>query len=161
MHQQRVQNPKLKPLIGFLVVVGIVAAVLLDSFLAQLLTALVSEKVAAIVFWALGLCIAMFVLRRFVLSYSYLLSGSVLRISHAYGRYERLIDDVYLNTLAAFGTPDELKRRYPDARVQRAVLKRCPLETRAVVYRNDQKLSMILFQPDETICKTLEEKLAR
>ena len=41
MHQQRVQNPKLKPLIGFLVIVGIVAAVLLDSFLAQLLTALV------------------------------------------------------------------------------------------------------------------------
>lgn len=161
MHQQRVQNPKLKPLIGFLVIVGIVAAVLLDSFLAQLLTALVSEKVAAIVFWVLGLCIAMFVLRRFVLSYSYLLSGSVLRVCHAYGRYERLIDDVYLNTLAAFGTPDELKRRYPDARVQRAVLKRCPLETRAVVYRNDQKLSMILFQPDETICKTLEEKLAR
>ena len=104
MHQQRVQNPKLKPLIGFLVIVGIVAAVLLDSFLAQLLTALVSEKVAAIVFWALGLCIAMFVLRRFVLSYSYLLSGSVLRVSHAYGRYERLIDDVYLNTLVAFGT---------------------------------------------------------
>ena len=157
MHQQRVQNPKLKPLIGFLVIVGIVAAVLLDSFLAQLLTALVSEKVAAIVFWALGLCIAMFVLRRFVLSYSYLLSGSVLRVSHAYGRYERLIDDVYLNTLVAFGSPEELKRRYPDARVQRAVL----LETRAVVYRNDQKLSMILFQPDETICKTLEEKLAR
>ena len=31
MHQQRVQNPKLKPLIGFLVIVGIVAVSIIPT----------------------------------------------------------------------------------------------------------------------------------
>lgn len=155
MHQHRVQNPKLNPVKGLLVVIGLVAAVMLDSYLAQLLTAFVSELVAAVAFWGVGVLIALYALRRFVLAYSYQLSASLLRVSHAYGRYERLIEDVYLNTVVAAGSPEELTRRYSDARVHRAVMKGCGLETFAIAYRSDGRTQLFVLQPDEKIREAL------
>lgn len=156
MYRQLNQNPPIKGMRGLLIVVGIVAAVWLDSLLAQLLTAVVSELVASVFFWGLGVLIALFILRRYVMGYSYSLSSSLLRISHAYGRHERLIEDVYLNAIVSSGSPEAVAKRYPDARVRRAVLPGNPAAPFAVAYRDDGRIVIFHLQPDERIREALE-----
>lgn len=156
MYRQLNQNPPIKGVRGLLIVIGIVAAVWLDSLLAQLLTALVSELVASIFFWGIGVLIALFALRRYVMGYSYSLSSSLLRISHAYGRHERLIEDIYLSGVVLSGSPEVVAKRYPDARVRRAVLPRNPAPPFAIAYRDDGRIAVFHLQPDARIREALE-----
>ena len=156
MHRQQLLNPPLKALKGLLVVGALAATVLLDSLLAQLLTAIVTELVAAVFFWCVGILIALWTLRRYVMGYSYALTSSLLIIAHLYGRYERRMEEIYLNNIVFAGTPEAVRKRYPDARVHRAVLTRNPTEVFAIAYRDDGKTAILLFQPDPQIRATLE-----
>lgn len=156
MHRQQLLNPPLKALKGLLVVVALVAAVLLDSLLAQLLTAVTSELVASIFFWCAGVAIALWTLHRYVMGYSYVLSSSLLSVAHLYGRYERRMEDIYLNNIVFAGAPEAVRKRYPDARVHRAVLPRNPAEVLAIAYRDDGKTAILLLQPDPQIRAALE-----
>lgn len=155
MYRQLNRRPPIKGLRGLTVVLGIVAVVWLDSILAQLLAGL-NELVAAILFWGLGALVALIVLRRFIMGYSYALSSSLLRLSHAYGRYERLMEDVYLNSVVLAGEPEAVTKRYPDARVRRAVLPQNPAPAFAVAYRDDGKIRILHLQPDERVRAALE-----
>lgn len=155
MYRQLNRRPPIKGLRGVLVVLAIVAAVWLDSLLAQLLAG-VNELVAAVLFWGLGALAALYVLRRFVLGYSYAISSTLLRVSHNYGRYERLMEDISLNSVVCAGEPEDVARRCPDARVRRAVLRSNPAPTFAVAYRDDGKIRILHLQPDERVRAALE-----
>lgn len=155
MYRQLNRRPPIKGLRGLLVVLGIVAAVWLDSMLAQLLAGL-NELVAAVLFWGLGALVALYVLRRFVMGYSYAISSTLLRVSHNYGRYERLMEDVSLNSIVCSGEPESVAKRCPDARVRRAVLRQNPAPAFAVAYRDDGKIRILHLQPDERVRAALE-----
>ena len=157
MHLQKVVHPKMNPARGLMAVGCVLGALLIDLLAARLL-AYLNETVAYALFWIAGLLIALWTLRRFVLSYSYIVSGSVLRISFAYGRYERTMADLYFNNLLFAGTPEEAKTRWPAARVNRAVLKDCPLEQMAAVFRDNGKPAIYLLQPDETVRAEIENQ---
>ena len=161
MHLQKVTNPPLKPLQGLLAVFGLLAALLLDSALCRLLSLAVGDAISAAVFWIVGIVIALWAMRRYVLAYSYGLTSKLLRVTFAYGRYERLMLDLYLNNIVLAGAPDDVKRRYPDARVQRAVCSRNPLEVLAIAHRDNGRISILLLQPDSTISATLRAGRAR
>lgn len=155
MYRQLNRRPPIKGLRGVLVVLAIVAAVWLDSLLAQLVAG-VNEQVAAILFWGLGVLAALYVLRRFVLGYSYAISSTLLRVSHSYGRYERPMEDIYLNNVVCAGEPEDVARRCPNARVRRAVLRHNPAPVFAVAYRDDGKIRILHLQPDERVRAALE-----
>lgn len=70
MHLQKVQNPPLNALQGALVVVGLVAAIVVDSLVFRLLAPLLGNTVSTLLFWAVGLLIALWTRRRFVMGYS-------------------------------------------------------------------------------------------
>jgi asparagine N-glycosylation enzyme membrane subunit Stt3 len=91
MHLQKVCNRRLSTLKGIGVVLGIFAALFALTFVTQLMIPLTGSLAAAIVFWGVGALIALWTMRRFVLTYSYALGTNVLRISHAYGRHERIM----------------------------------------------------------------------
>lgn len=157
MHLQKVRNPRLSTLKGIGVVLGIFAAIFVVSIITGLITPLIGEIPAAIIFWGVGILIALWTMRRFILCYSYGLGPNVLRIAFAYGRYERLMTDVYFNNILNAGSLEDMRARYPDARVTRASLRACPIPTLALAVRDNGKPAIYLLQPDDTIRSTLEE----
>ncbi|MBQ3051951.1 MAG: hypothetical protein IJC96_08680 [Clostridia bacterium] len=155
MHLHKVKNDPLKPLQGVLTVLLLVGAVLLDSFIFQLLTPLLGEGNAALLFWAFGVLIVLWAMRRFVLTYSYGLSGTLLRITFAYGRYERVMEDIYLNNIVFAGDPSVVRQKHPSARVRKATRPGCPLPHYAVAHRDNGKVVITLLQPDDAIREAL------
>ncbi|MBE5807758.1 MAG: hypothetical protein E7317_05400 [Clostridiales bacterium] len=156
MHQQKVEPPKLTPLKGLAAVATIVAAVFADWFAAHALGLWLGPAATAVAFWGIGLVIALFVMRRYVLSYSYILGPGMLRISFAYGRYERVMTDIYLNNILYAGTLEQAKGRFPDARVNSACIKRAPFAPLAVACRDGGKPAIYVIQPDEVIREKIE-----
>lgn len=151
MHQQTVKNPKPKPLQGVLAVAGLLAALVLDSILMQLLAPWLGEGTAVVIFWVLGALVAMYAMRRFVMSFSYAANGSMLQITFAYGRYRRMMEEIYFGNMLYSGTLEEMKKRFPGARVNRATRPGCEHAELAVAYRNNGKTDIMVLQPDETL----------
>lgn len=155
MHLHKVKNDPLKPLQGVLTVLLLVGAVLLDSFIFQLLTPLLGEGNAALLFWAFGVLIVLWAMRRFVLTYTYGLSSTLLRITFAYGRYERAMEEIYLNNVVYAGEPADVRAKYPSARVRKAIRSGCPLPHYAVAHRDNGSVVITLLQPDGPIREAL------
>lgn len=155
MHLQKVQNRKLSAAKGLLVVLGIFAALFVLTLISQLLSALVSELAGSILFWGGGVGVALWTMRRFVLTYTYALGTNMMRICYAYGRYERVMTDLYFNNILRIGTLEDMRARYPDARVNRATRPTCPHESLAVVARDNGAPAIFLLQPDEEIKNAL------
>lgn len=157
MHTQKVCNRPLKPLQGVAVVLGIFAVLFVLTFITQLIAPFTGEVSATIVFWGVGALVALWTMRRFVLSYSYALGTNVIRVSHAYGRYERVMVDLYFNNILNAGSLDDMRARYPGARVNRATRPGCDIEPLAVAARDNGVTAIYLLQPDEVIREKLEE----
>ena len=157
MHLQKVRNRPLKAIQGLGVVLGIFAALFLLTFITQILTPFIGELAASVIFWGLGALVALWTMRRFVLTYSYALGSNLVRISHAYGRYERVMVDLYFNNILNAGTLDDMRARYPGARVNRATRPGCDIEPLAVAARDNGVTAIYLLQPDDVIRPVLEE----
>ena len=66
MHLQKVQNPPLKAIQGVLaVVLGLIAVIVLASVVLQLLSPWIGAAAASIVFWVVGIGVALWTTRRF------------------------------------------------------------------------------------------------
>ena len=155
MHRQRVSNPPIKAVQGLVIVVGLLAVLLLDSAVTRLLTGVIGSTASALLFWTVGVGVALWTMRRYVLAYSYELTGTMLQITFAYGRYERAMAEVYLNSVLFTGTPEQAKQRYPDSRKQAAIRPRCGIEPMAVVYSDGRGTVILTIQPDEKIREAL------
>lgn len=161
MHQQTVKNPPLKAWQGILVVAGLLAALFLASALVQLLAPVIGNSLSALLFWGLGIAVALWTMRRYVLAYSYAANSNTLQITFAYGRYRRLMEEIYFNNLYHAGTLEEMKKRYPGARVNRATRPGCEHAELAVAYRSNGKAAIIVLQPDEILRQTIIDHIKK
>ena len=150
-HQQTVKNPPLKGFQGILVVAGLMAALFLDSVLVQLLAPVIGSGNAGLLFWIVGAGVALWTMRRYVLAYSYATNSNTLQITFAYGRYRRLMEEIYFNNMYHSGTLEEMKKRHPGARVNRATRRGSEYAELALAYRSNGKTCIIVLQPDETL----------
>ena len=157
MHQQKICSPRLNILQGLGAVLGILAVIFAASVITSMLVPVIGNTAATIIFWAIGVSVALWTMRRFVLSYTYALGPNVLRISFAYGRYERVMNDLYFNNILNAGTLEDMRARYPSARVNRATRPACAFPELAIAVRDDGKPAIYLLQPDETIRETIED----
>ena len=157
MHLQKVRNSKPGALKGLGIVAGIFAALFVITFITQMLIPFIGEGLSSLLFWGCGTLIALWTMRRFVLTYSYGLGTNVLRVTFAYGRYERVMVDLYFNNILNAGTLSDMTARYPSARVNRATRPGCDIEPLAVAARDNGVVSIYLLQPDEIIRPKLEE----
>ena len=155
MHLHKVRNKPLKAIEGIIVVAVIALALFLGSVLAFLLRGPLGDSFAILVFWAVGISVALYTMRRYILSYSYAMSGSLLRMTFAYGRFERVLSEIYMNNILSAGTPEEVRERYPKAKVLRATRPTCEIEVFAVASRDNGGVIIHLLQPDETIREAL------
>lgn len=161
MHQQQLKNPPLSAVKGLCVVICLVAALLLDSMLANLLAKYIGGTASKILFWVLGGCVAFYALRKYVLMYVYEMANGMLYLNFRYGRYIRAVDSFALRTLVAVGTPEEILPKYKGARIHRATLNKVNLPQVAAAYKYEGKVEICILQPDEEIHAALLNAVKR
>ncbi len=158
MRSQRIQNQQPKGLQGVgLVLLIALAAVAGSAFFTALQPRL--GNVASLLFIAFGCAIAWFLLNWYALSFIYTATGDVLRVCRVYGKRERFMADVWLNQVVAYGTPEEIKQRCPDAPVSRATRSQCAYEPLALAYKQEGRTRVLVIQPDEDMRAHLIEAI--
>lgn len=147
--KQVVGHKKITPMRGFLVVLALVAAlVLINYFVLDYLAGWIGYTAASIGFWIIGILLALYVLRVYVVRYGYEIDGGVLRLTRSYGKRERFIEDIYLRQIVFTGAPAAAKKRWPENRRVRALYCRSELPTLAVVYKSGDGVKTALIQAD-------------
>ena len=150
MIEQRVENRSLKGWRGIALVLALAALVILGSCFFTWLGRYIGGA-ASVLFIAFGGALAWALLDRCVLAFVYTCNGSCLRVCRAYGKRQRFMLDVWLNSVRACGAPEEMRARFPGARVQRAVRPACPIPPLAVVWQDGGKPSILVLQPGDRL----------
>lgn len=154
MIRQELRNPRPDALRGLGVVALAIVAVLAGSALFSLLSARIGA-LASLGFIAYGCAVAWLMMDRYVLGFIYTANADCLRVCRVYGKRERFMADVWLNGLLAWGSEEDMKRRWPGAPVSRATRARCDLAPLALAYRQGGKISILVIQPDEALRRHL------
>ena len=150
MLRQTIQNRQPKGLQGAgLVLLVALAAVAGSAFFTRMQARLGAW--ASALFIAYGCAIAWFLLNWYALRFVYAANADCLRVCRAYGKRERFMVDVWLNQVVAYGAPDEVKQRCPDAPVSQATRTQCELAPLALAYKQDGKTRILVIQPDENM----------
>ena len=160
MHRQKIQNRQPSALQGIgLVLIVALAAVAGSAFFSRLESRL--GTTASLLFILYGCAIAWFLLDWYALSFVYTATNDVLRICRAYGKRERFAADIWLNRVVAWGSPEDMKQRYPQARVLKATRAQCEYEPLALVYKDSDSLAAAVIQPDDAMRKHLLEAIKK
>ena len=147
MLSQKLQNRQPNALQG----VGIVALAALAVLAGSAFFTRLAQRIgtlSSLLFIAYGCAVAWFLLNWYGMSYLYTANDDCLRVCRAYGRRERFVADVWLNRVLAYGAPEEMKARYPRARVVSATRAQCEFEALALVYMDGDRTAIIVLQPD-------------
>ena len=160
MYRQIVKDTSLKGFKGTLLVAAVLAAALVGSALFSMLGKVIGS-VSSIAFIAYCCLLAWFLLSYYIMGFVYATDGKCLRICRIYGKRERFTCDVWLNTVQAYGKPEEIKKRFPEARLESAVKKQCNLNMFAIAYKTDDKIVILNIQPDEKMKEKLIEALRK
>lgn len=162
MLRQKLQNRQPDALRGVGLVLLIALAAVAGSLFFSRLEARLGT-LASLLFILYGSAIAWFLLNWYALSFIYTANADCLRICRAYGKRERFMADVWLNQVAAYGTPEEIKQRFPDVRASQATRSQCELEPLALAYRECDRMRVVVIQPDAAmrahLLKTLKARM--
>lgn len=150
MIQQRVSHRSLQGWRGVALIAVIALGVILGSNLFYYLGRWIGNA-ASLLFILFGMGVAWFLLNRYVMSFVYTCDGSCLRVRRAYSRYERQMADIWLNGIQRCGSLEDVKRRCPGARVQRAVKPECAIEPLAVAYNDAGRTAIMVLQPEDAL----------
>ena len=63
--------------------------------------------------------------------------------------------------MVAWGKPEDMKQRYPQAKVLNATRSQCAYEPLALVYKDSDSLAMAVIQPDDAMRKHLLEAIRK
>ena len=147
MIEQRLQNRRPGALAGLGVILGAAVAVVAGSAFFTMLAPRLGT-LSSLLFIAYGCAIAWFLLDWYVLCFIFTASADCLRVCRAYGKRERFICDVRLDDVVGWGTPEDVKARFPEARTTHATRAQCEFEPLALAYRENGKLRALVIQPD-------------
>lgn len=150
MLEQRVQNRQPDALRG----VGVVLAAALAAMAGSALCTWLEKRIgtlASVLFIGYGCAVAWFMLNWFAMSYIYTASADCLRLCRAYGKRERFIADIRLSQVAAYGAPEDVKRRFPGAKTVRATRRQCPYAPFALAWKSNGKMNIAVLQPDDAM----------
>lgn len=148
MLEQRLQNKQPNWLQGVGIVLAIAVAVILGSnFFAALAPRI--GTLSSLLFILYGVGIAWLLQFWFIMGFIYTATDDVLRVCRSYGKRERFMADVWLNTVQGYGKPEDVRKRFPGARVSRATRRQSEIEPFALAYSDGGKTAILVIQPDE------------
>ena len=126
----------------------------------RILDAQVAYTIASVAYWLFGGFLGLRFLRDYVLNFLYTANTKQLQVSRVYGPGRpRFMEDVYFSRLKAIGEVEEMKKRFPGAKVLRATLRRATLPVKAVVYDSTEGVKILLLQPNEELWARLHAVL--
>jgi len=160
MLEQRIRNRQPTALQGF----GLILLIALAVFAGSAFFTLMQKRIGALasaLFIAYGCAIAWFLLDWYAMSFVYTATDDVLRICRAYGKRERFAADVWLNRVVAWGSPEDMKQRYPQAKVLKATRAQCEFEPLALVYQDSDSLNIAVIQPNDALRNHLLEAIRK
>ena len=160
MIEQRVAHRSLEGWRGFALIAAIALLVILGSNFFYALSRWIGNA-SSLLFILFGMGVAGFLLYRYVMSFVYTCDGSCLRVRRAYGRYQRAMADIWLNGVQACGSYEDMKRRFPAARVQRAVKPECDIAPLAVAYNDAGKVAIMVMQPNDAMRKVIADAVKK
>ena len=150
--KQIVAHKKLGAVQGILLVLGLVVLLLLINYVAIDFLALhLGSTAASIGFWVLGGALAWLVFRVYIVNFVYEMDEDILRLSRKYGKRERHIEDIYLNRMLYIGTPEEAKKRYPQAKKVSATHASSKEARTAVVYQTSAGSRIAIIQANSEL----------
>ena len=158
MIEQWLQNRRPGALAGLGVILGAAVAVVAGSAFFTMLAPRLGT-LSSLLFIAYGCAIAWFLLDWYVLCVIFTASADCLRVCRAYGKRERFIMDVRMSQVTAYGAPDDVKRRFPNARVTRATRPQCDFEPLALAFRQEGRDAILVLQPNEALRTHLIEAI--
>lgn len=150
MLEQQVSHRSLRGWRGVALIAAIALVVILGSNFFYYISRWIGNA-ASPLFILFGMGVAWFLLNRYVMGFLYACDGSCLRVRRTYGRYQRVVADVWLNGVQACGSLEDMRRRFPAARVQRAVKPECAIDRLAVAYNDAGKIAIVVLQPDDAV----------
>ena len=158
--QQRIQNKQPGLLTGILLVIGIAAFFIVLNLVSTAVQLYVNGTLGFLLFWGLGAAAVWLLLSQVVMAYQYTWNGMVLRVERVYGKRARYAGDIALRHLTGMGTLEEMKRRFPGAKVTKALRRQCPLEPLAVAFRDADNVQRIfVIQPNDELREKLDEAM--
>ena len=90
-------------------------------------------------------------LNQLVMAYQYTWNGMVLRVERMYGKRARFAGDIALRHLRGLGTLEEMRGKFPGAKVTRAVRRQCPLARLAVAFTDSEGMHIFEIQPNDEL----------
>ena len=158
--EQRLAGPKLKVwqgcLLVLLVAVFLFAAQFVLTFLQYALTYFrildgqTAYTIASVAYWLLGGLLGLKFLRDYVQNFLYTANTKQLQVERIYGPGRpRFMEDVYFSRLKALGEVEEIKKRFPGAK----------LPVKAVAYDSTEGMKILLIQPNEELWAHLHAAL--
>lgn len=154
MFEQKLLSQSLKGWRGIVLILGIMASVLIGSLFFSILELRIGNN-ASLGFLLYSFAIAWFLLVRYVLGFVYTINDSYLRICRIYGKRQRLMCDIWLNTIQAYGSPEDMRKRFPDARISRAVKSKSELAPFAIAYTASDRTQITIIQPNDELRKRI------
>ena len=150
MLEQKLNNRRPGALGGIGLIALIALAVLAGSAFFSRLEPRIGT-LSSVLFIAYGCAIAWILLNWYVLGFIYTANADCLRVCRAYGKRERFMADVWLNQVIAYGTPEEIRARFPGTHAARATRAQCAFEPLALAYKEGGRTAVIVIQPDEAM----------
>ena len=160
MIEQRVENRSLQGWRGFALVLVVAVAIIFVSNFFYMLERRIGHA-ASVLFIALGCAVAWFLLEWYVKGFKYVCDGGLLRVSRTYGKRERFMLEVWLSGVSACGSLEDMKRRFPGAKVRRAAKHACPIEPLAVAYNEAGKQAILVIQPEERLKRIIVDAVKK
>lgn len=159
MYQQQVHGKRMSNWVGVGLIILIVLSIMLAGFLEQVIALMTGFSQAGLLAWALVAVEVFLLLRLSVREYLYTLSDGRLIIQSKYGKSVRLLYDIPVQSIAAIGAEDEIFQKFGNGQFfDKVVTRGCEIPPRAMAYRKDGNIRLILFQPDEKMMRLLKEQ---
>lgn len=156
MITQVIKSKPISSLMGAVLVIGITVGLMLASALSRALSTVVPGFWPQLMVWLLAALIVFYLMRTRIIEYHYTISGSNFYIERTYGIRSKILLNVPLMDIVAFGNEDELRKARPNlGRSLNACLKGCTLPEKAIVYRQKGELFLVRLQPDEHMCANI------
>lgn len=156
-HSQTVGKNGLKSWQGLLVVLTVLISIYALNALFTFFTVLgLDYLIGSILFWGLGVGIAVFLFYRFAIVYQYDIGEVKLILSRVYIKNPRVMEEILTREIVFLGSPEEAKKRYPEASVRRALTHRAADPVQALVYVRGKTAKTILFEPNAEIREAIQ-----
>lgn len=149
---QTVRRPPVKPFQGFLLVVLIFVGVMAMSFLEQFIALTTGFAYSWLLPWLACAAIAFWLIKRYLLGFSYTVSGGMLYLERTLGTYRKLLDSFPLTDIVEFQSADELLKKHPEIKnAMRLTLPDSGHEKMGCYYKKGAQRRIAVLQPNEDV----------